>query len=102
MELGAKLKELRKSKGLSVYRLSDLTGLSADHIRKIERDAKVPTVETIRRYLAPLDISLSEFFYEDEEQVFVAPDEKRLIDIYRLLPKEKSKALMDFLDSFCK
>ena len=102
MELGAKLKELRKSKGLSVYRLSDLTGLSADHIRKIERDAKVPTVETIKRYLAPLDVSLSEFFYEDEEQVFVTPDEKRLIDIYRLLPKEKSKALMDFLDSFCK
>ena len=102
MELGAKLKKMRKSKGISVYRLSDLTGLSADHIRKIERDAKVPTVETIRRYLAPLDVSLSEFFYEDEEQVFVTPDEKHLIDVYRLLSEDKAKALIEFIDSFCK
>jgi len=102
MELGTKLKAVRKSKGVSVYRLSDLTGLSADHIRKIERDAKVPTVETIKRYLTPLDISLSEFFYEDEEQVYVTPDEKHLIDIYRLLPDEKAKALLDFIDTICK
>ena len=73
-----------------------------DDIRKIERDAKVPTVETIKRDLAPLDVSLSEFFYEDEEQVFVTPDEKHLIDVYRLLPEDKAKALIEFIDSFCK
>ena len=43
MELGAKLKKMRKSKGISVYRLSDLTGLSADHIRKIEREVSDDT-----------------------------------------------------------
>ncbi len=100
MELGTRLKEIRNAKGVSIYRLSELSGLTADHIRKIERDAKVPTVETISRYLKPLGISLSEFFNEDSELIYATPDEKRIVDLYRYLPKDKAEILMKFIEEF--
>ena len=37
MDMGKRLKELRTSKHLTVYRISQDTGLSPNHIRALER-----------------------------------------------------------------
>ncbi len=102
MELGKKLKSYRQAKGMSLYKLCSLTGLSANHIREVEKDAKTPTVETITRYLKPLDISLSEFFNEDESIIMASPNEKELIDLYRYLPPDKSELLLEVFRKFGK
>ncbi len=102
MELGLKLRKIRLAKGLTVYRLSELTGLTGDHIRKIERGDKTPTVETITRYLQPLNYSLSEFFNENDSVIYATPNEKKLIDMYRFFPDDKADLLFAFIEKFSK
>lgn len=100
MELGKRLKQFRNAKEMSLYQLCDLTGLAENHIREVEKGAKKPTVETISRYLKPLDISLSEFFNEDESVIYATSTEKELIDLYRYLPKDKSELLLEVFRKF--
>ncbi len=97
MIISEKLKNLRKSKGISVYRLSELSGVSQTHIRDIERGDRNPSVDTLTRLTAPMGISLCELFNESEEIAFLNKSEKELIECFRLLSKEKADALVTFL-----
>ena len=99
MELGKRLAYFREAKGLTVYRLCEITGLSPTHIRAVERGAKTPNVETITRYLEPLDITLSEFFNEDDTVIYATPVERELVDYYRTLSPESEELLLKLLKS---
>ncbi len=99
MELGKRLAKFRQAKGLTVYKLCELTGLSPTHIRAVERGAKTPNVETITRYLEPLDITLAEFFNEDDSVIYATPVERELIDYYRTLSPDSEELLLKLLKS---
>lgn len=99
MELGKRLAEFRQAKGLTVYKLCEMTGLSPTHIRAVERGAKTPNVETITRYLEPLNITLSEFFNTDNSLIYATPVERELIDYYRTLAPESEELLLKLLKS---
>lgn len=60
METGARLRFLRKSKGISIYKLSQETGISQNHISDLELGRRKPSVETLKRLIAPLGISMAE------------------------------------------
>lgn len=98
MNIGNKLRSIREMKGMTIYRLSKETGISQNHIGGIELGKRQPTFDTLSRLLSPLGVSLSDFFNEDTEMLYLSDEEKRLIENYRCLSLEKAAALRQLSD----
>ena len=99
MELGERLRYWRKKKNISVYKLYRISDISENHIRSIEKGEKQPTVAKLKALTDALNISLSEFFNEDEEHIcYLTEREKRFLDLYRSLPPNKADILTDFYE----
>ena len=94
MEIGKRLRALRKSKGLSIYKLSQETGISQNHISDLELGRRKPSVETLKRLTAPLGISMAELFNEDGEVTILSDNERELVENYRTLPDVKADSLL--------
>ena len=76
--IGARLRQIRKSKGLSQRDLADKSGVTNAMISMIENDRTNPSVAMLKRILDGIPISLSAFFALEEEpqqQVFFQADE---------------------------
>ena len=93
MEHGKRIKALREAKKISIYRLSQDSGISQGHISDLENGINQPTIETLKRILAPLGCSLSEFFNEGEVSV-LSEKEKELVASFRTMPDEKAELFL--------
>lgn len=98
MEIGKKLHKLREEKNMSMYRLTQITGVAGQHIRGIEEGTRQPTIDTLQRLTAALGSSLAEIFSEDEQCSYLSEREKQLIDNFRRLSDEKADALLTMSD----
>ena len=91
MDYGTRLRQMRKSKKFSIYRLHEITGLSQGHISELEKGKNQPTSETLQRLLSPMGISLSEFFNENDEISYLNEREKELVATFRAMPDESAE-----------
>ena len=99
MSLGDTLHYWRTKKNISVQKLCHLSDISENHIRSIERGEKQPTVAKLKALTDALNISLSEFFNEDEEHItYLSENEKHILDLYRSLPPDKANILVEFYE----
>ncbi len=94
MGIGCKLRKLREDKNMSMYRLTQITGVSGHHIKGIEEGSRQPTIETLQKLVAALGSSLADIFSEDTQISYLNEREKRLIENFRSLSSEKSEALL--------
>lgn len=67
-ELGRKILELRKAKGLTQENLVELCSINVRTIQRIEAGEVTPRTYTIKAILEALDFDSSEFLNEDEEK----------------------------------
>ena len=67
MFIGARIRKLRQEKGLSQGDIEARTGLLRCYISRVEHDHTVPSLETMERFAAGLDIPLYQLFYRGEE-----------------------------------
>lgn len=64
-----KIKELRNNLELSVYDISEKTGLTPSYINNLENGHKTnPTKDTMEKIASALGQTVSEIFYPDEEE----------------------------------
>ena len=98
MEVGKKLQKLREEKKMSMYRLTQITGVSGHHIKGIENGTRQPTIETLNRLVSALGSSLSEIFNDDTECTYLNERERSLIENFRTLTNEKADALLNLSD----
>ncbi len=85
--LGKRIKELRKSKGLSQEKLAEMIDLSQNSLSNIECGINFLTSETLEKLLCAFGVSLTEFF-----QIEHLKEKKILIsDIVELLKKHPEK-----------
>lgn len=96
MDIGKKIKHIRTSKGLSMYRITQITGISGHHIKGIEDGTRQPTIETLQKLLVPLGITLAELFSTDSSSTYLSDKERTLIENFRSLNMEKAEALLYF------
>lgn len=74
MNIGAKLKELRVTKGLTQEELADRAELSKGFISQLERDLTSPSISTLVDILQCLGTNLNEFFCDTTEEQVVFND----------------------------
>ena len=87
MNTGDLIKQFRISKGYSVNKLANMSGISQSYLRDVELGNKNTTVETLSYVCDALSISLADFFNVYCEQ---APSTSSLLsEIYRLSPVQR-------------
>lgn len=103
MELGERLYYWCDKKNMSVYKLSRLSGVSENHIRNIENGRKQPTIKVLKALTDGLNITLSEFFNTEDSKVsYLTAGERRILDYYRRLSKDKADILIEFYERMCR
>lgn len=95
MNLAKRFQELRKAKGISVYKLSKLSEVSENYIHAIEKGGNQPSVEIIERLLVHLGTNLSEFFNDSEDVLYPTPFDRELVESVRVLDTEKAQAILN-------
>lgn len=99
MEISERLYYWRNLKRISVYKLSKLSGVSENHIRNLENGKKQPTIKTLQALTDCLNITLSEFFNtENDDIIYLSKGERKILDFYRRLPKDKADILINFYE----
>jgi transcriptional regulator with XRE-family HTH domain len=63
MLIGARLRKLREERKLSQGDITDVIGLPRSYISRIENGHAVPSLETLQRLAAALDVPLYRIFY---------------------------------------
>lgn len=92
-EIGEKIRKLREKENITQNALANRAGVSPTYIYQLEQGLKSPTVEYLGYICAGLNISLAEFFAEEQSERNVAG---RTTDALN----EKQKRLLDeFLSS---
>ncbi|EJK85709.1 putative transcriptional regulator [Rhizobium sp. AP16] len=67
--IGARIKQLRIARGMTLDELANASAVSRAMISRIERAEASPTASLLARLCAALGLSLSSFFAEEEEDV---------------------------------
>lgn len=76
MNLGYTVKSLRKKKGISQKRMSELIGMSATSISQIENNAANPTFKNIRKMSDVLNIPIPIIYFLALEQDDIPIDKR--------------------------
>jgi transcriptional regulator with XRE-family HTH domain len=74
VELGAKLRAIRTSKGLSLQRVANLTELSKSFVSQVESGAANPSMASLKRIANGLGISLVDLFDSESNGEAAAPE----------------------------
>lgn len=72
--LGADLRALRKSRGLTLVDLAEALGKSVGWLSQVERDISEPSISDLRQFAKVLDVQIASLF-----RVATAPGEEGLI-----------------------
>jgi transcriptional regulator with XRE-family HTH domain len=62
VEIGLKIRELRKKRGWTAGDVEHATGMHRAYISRIENGHTIPSLETIERFAATFDVPLTEIF----------------------------------------
>ncbi|MBQ1215215.1 MAG: helix-turn-helix transcriptional regulator [Firmicutes bacterium] len=97
MEIGERLKELRKKRGMSQVELSKVSGVSQQAISNTETGRNDPSAETIRMLSSALGVSTSELLGEDFilEEHKLTPREYKMISEFRKLNPSGQKHMIE-------
>lgn len=93
--LALRLKELRKSRGLTQEKLAEMIGRDTKHISKLEIAGSYPSIETLERIAKALNVELKDIFNFDGlqdknyvvnefEKLLKYSDEKHLQILYKI------------------
>jgi transcriptional regulator with XRE-family HTH domain len=106
VDLGKRLREIRKQKKITLQNLSDKSQCSINYLSQLERGLNSPTIETLRKIVDALDVKLHDLFSENqiEDLPKVIRKEERQT-FYQNLSRVTyyalcSSAAQEFLDSF--
>ena len=96
MLIGERIKEVRKSLGISQAQLAKMAGIAQSAVSYIESTAQKPNTETIALIAKAMNISQSYLLGEEEStDDYITPDIHALIETARLLPPKKIAVLVE-------
>lgn len=88
-EVGKRIRELRENRGMKRNQLANRAGVSPTYVYQLENGEKSPTVEYLNHICEGLNVTLVEFFTQDNREA----------DRIALLSEEQKELLNQFLKS---
>ena len=71
VDMGNRLKELRKRRGLRLNAVAEMAGCSESMLSKIENNKGNPSLNLLHRIAEALGVSISNLFVEEEDEPVV-------------------------------
>lgn len=97
-----RIQQLRTERGWSEYELAVKSDITQSTISSWYRRNMLPTIPSIQKICKGFDITMSQFFLEDREEVddviSITPQQKRLLTYSAKLEPRQIEALLKFLD----
>lgn len=81
MEIGAKIRHVRKAKGMSLKDLAEKAGFTSSFLSQVETSKVNPTIDSLKRIARALEVPIVTFFEgssPDRSRVVRSRDRKRL------------------------
>lgn len=83
------IKLLRRSKNITLYKLSQVTGISRTYLRKLENNNVFnPTMQILNKIANALDVTIKDLFYYDNDVNKLKEEMYRRIEVFGLDSKE--------------
>jgi transcriptional regulator with XRE-family HTH domain len=79
---------------MSRYRLAQKSSISQSSISTLLNRQSVPTIQTLEKICKGLDMTLAQFFSEDDELPNLTEEQKRLLTTWNAMNKQE-KALVE-------
>ncbi len=97
MDIGKRVKELRKEYNMTADELANLCNVSQPVISKLENGHRVPDVPTLKKICEVFNITLADFFAPENLSKPVEDNLKELLNNAKGLNSEQIKSLNNFL-----
>lgn len=94
----SRIDEFREARGWSVYKLAKLSGIPQSTIATWYQKNLMPPVDKLEIICDTFDISLSEFF-RNENTVGHTNQQSEMLEKWRLLPENQKQIFLQLLDS---
>ncbi len=88
----------REERGWTEYQLAELSGLPQSTISSWYRKNMIPTIPSLEKICAAFGITLSQLFAEGNEPVSLTDSQKKLLECWARLSKEKQDALFALIE----
>ena len=97
MDILEKIKKLRDERGWSNYKLARVANISEGSLNNLFRLNNLPTIPTLEAICGGFDITLSQFFAEEEEAVVLSVEQKEMLNTWNTLTGDQKTALLELL-----
>ena len=88
--------ELCKKRGISKYRLSQLSGISQSSLGRIIATESLPSLITLEKICVALDVTLSQFFCE-EDMKDMTETQTEVLEIWKDLSADEQEVVLAML-----
>lgn len=88
-----KIDNIRKLKGLSVYKLTELSGLSETTIYSWYTKGAIPSITALNSVCKVLEITMAELFSTNDKEFLSSQEEQLLSDFQKLNENQRSLIL---------
>ena len=95
MDILKKIEELCSQKGWSIYKLSLEAGITNSTLTNMFARKTLPSITTLSAICDAFDITLAQFFADENCGITLSTDEKELLQNYRYLSPKNKGAIVD-------
>lgn len=97
--IAMKIEELCSKSGITRYQLSLRSGISQSALSDIVKKKNVPTLITVERICTAFEITLAQFFAQEEAIPDLSEEQKKLLQLWHGLTLEEKKIVTTFIES---
>ena len=95
-----RITKMREERNWTEYQLAEKSGLTQSTISSWYRKNIFPTIPSLIKICDAFEISLSQFFLDDEEKsIFLTEKQLHLLSVTAKLNPEQYKSLLNFLNT---
>lgn len=99
MNIGIRLKDLRRLRGISLRSLAKKVGVSASFISQVEQNKCQPSLETLRKVAAVLDVPTGYLLEAGQDEIVSS---KEVVEIRLPNRLQYLSTLAEFVDNVCR
>lgn len=88
---------LRTERGWTEYELAKRSGLEQSTISTWYRKKQIPRLQTLEKVCHGLGVTLSQFFAEGEDSIFLTATQKEMLDHWSALEPKQQQIILDLL-----
>lgn len=100
MDVLKRIDEIMKKQNLNDYQLSKLSGLSTSTISNMRKRNTIPSIATLEYICSSLDMTLSQFFVDENTNLYPVTDkQKDFLDYFVLLTEKQQDLLLEVVKS---